>query len=166
MVLHNIFPFPILYFSTGSMADQQVSQLRALKEKCTGLLQKHYDTLATELNVRSILDKLFSKNIIDFKLKQSIRKESTSYDASVMLLDDLYGHFDSERFDGFVDVLKNDDSAACRKHKVLASLLVTEEETETNVSCAFACCVFGHINHSLSHLVSISVGLIRKLTSV
>ena len=141
MVLHNIFPFPI-NFSTGSMADQQVLQLRARKEKCTGLLQEHYETLARELNVCDILDKLFSKNIIDFKLKQSIGKLSTSYNASVMLLDDLYGHFDSERFDGFVEVLKNDDSVACCKHKVLASLLVTEEETETNVSCVFLHAVF------------------------
>ena len=37
---------------------------------------------------------------------------------------------------------------------------------ETNVSCAFACYVFGHINRLLSHSVLISVSLIRKLTSV
>ena len=143
MVLHNIILFPFLiYLFTGSMAYQQMLRLRAQEEKCTGLLQEHYETLARELNVRDILDKLFSKKIIDFKLKQSIGKLSNSHDASVMLLDDLYGRFDSERFDGFVEVLKNDDSVACRKHKVLASLLVTEEETETNVSCVFLHAVF------------------------
>ena len=138
MVLHNIFPF-LIYFSTVSMAYQQVLQLRARKEKCTGLLQEHYETLAIDLSIRDILDKLFSKNIIDFKLKQSIKKLSTNYEASVMFLDDLYEHFNSERFDGFVDVLKNDESVACSKHKALASLLVTEEEMETNVSCALVC---------------------------
>ena len=130
------------------MAYQQVLQLRAREEKCTDLLQEHYDTLAIDLSIRDILNELFSKKIIDFELKQRIRKLSNSHDASVILLDDLYGHFDSERFDRFVEVLKNDDSVAFRKHKVLASLLETEEETETNVSCAFACCVFGRINRS------------------
>ena len=126
---------------------QQVLQLRARKEKCTGLLQKYYEMLVNDFSIRDILDKLFSKNIIDFKLKQSIKQQSTSYDASVMFLDDLYEHFTPERFDGFVDVLKNDESVACSKHKALASLLVTEEEMETNVSCTLACCVFGYNNH-------------------
>ena len=153
MVLRDIFPF-LIYLSTGSMAYQQVLQMRARKEKCTGLLQEHYETLAIELSIRDILDKLFSKKIISFKLKQSIKDLSTSYDASVMFLDDLYEHFNSERFDGFVNILKNDESVACSKHKALAKLLVTEGEMETNVSCTLACCVFGYNNHQSFNTVA------------
>jgi hypothetical protein len=104
-----------------------LSQLRQLTNLYKEALQGHYDVLAEEVNVHSIVNKLFQRKVISFELKQAIQKADICISAATMFLDDLFGRCTAERFENFFELLKTDDSESAISHKKLAENVYTDE---------------------------------------
>ena len=133
-----LFQIDIFYFMQLCSSDRfifrimassklNLSQLRQLTNLYKEALQGHYDVLAEEVNVHSIVNKLFQRKVISFELKQAIQADKVRISAATMFLDDLFGRCTAERFENFFELLKTDDSESAISHKKLAENVYTDE---------------------------------------
>lgn len=82
------------------------------------VIRKYFDRIQDELNAHDISGKLFSGDVIDFDLKQSIGKGTTK-DANIVLADYLYQSADRAKLECFLTVLTEHNKTYPR-HEMLA----------------------------------------------
>ena len=82
------------------------------------VIQRYFSRIEKDLDVRAILGELFSKEVLDFDMKEDIDSKDTKKAANTVLANYLHQNADRDKLEGFLKVLESDRTHP--KHLTLA----------------------------------------------